>query len=63
MRNQYIAVNKKRKTDVLGMYAAGDVCRPLWQVAKAVGEARVAGLSAASYIRQKRSDGKTEAVE
>ena len=63
MRNQYIAVNKKQNENVLGMYAAGDVWRPPWQEAKAVGEARVAGLSAVSYIRQKRSEGKTEAVE
>jgi thioredoxin reductase (NADPH) len=53
---QYIVTNKKQETNVVGIYAAGDICGPPWQVAKAVGEGCVAGLEAAAYakrIRQK----------
>jgi thioredoxin reductase (NADPH) len=53
---QYIVTNKKQETNVTGIYAAGDICGPPWQVAKAVGEGCIAGLEAAAYakrIRQK----------
>jgi thioredoxin reductase (NADPH) len=53
---QYIVTNKKQETNVAGIYAAGDICGPPWQVAKAVGEGCIAGLEAAAYakrIRQK----------
>jgi thioredoxin reductase (NADPH) len=53
---KYIAINKKQETNVAGIYAAGDICGPPWQVAKAVGEGCVAGLTAASYVRQKHSE-------
>ena len=49
---KYIATDKKQATSVAGIYAAGDVCGPPWQMAKAVGEGCVAGLSAAKYARQ-----------
>ncbi len=49
---KYIAADKKQATSVAGIYAAGDVCGPPWQMAKAVGEGCVAGLSAAKYARQ-----------
>ena len=35
------------------LYAAGDICGPPWQVAKAVGEGCVAGLEAAAYAKKK----------
>ena len=50
---KYIAVNKKQETNLPGVYAAGDICGPPWQVAKAVGEGCVAGLEAAAYARRK----------
>jgi thioredoxin reductase (NADPH) len=53
---QYIVTNKKQETNMAGIYAAGDICGPPWQVAKAVGEGCIAGLEAAGYakrIRQK----------
>jgi thioredoxin reductase (NADPH) len=53
---KYIAVNKKQETNVPGVYAAGDICGPPWQVAKAVGEGCVAGLEAASHTRQTSSE-------
>ncbi len=49
---QYIRTNKKMETSVAGIYAAGDICGPPWQVAKAVGEGCVAGLEAAGYAKR-----------
>ncbi|MCL5406498.1 MAG: FAD-dependent oxidoreductase [Deltaproteobacteria bacterium] len=49
---RFVAVNKKQETNVPGIYAAGDICGPPWQVAKAVGEGCVAGLEAATYARR-----------
>ena len=49
---RYIATNKKQETSVPGLYAAGDICGPPWQMAKAVGEGCVAGLEASLYARE-----------
>ncbi len=49
---RFVAVNKKQETNVPGLYAAGDICGPPWQIAKAVGEGCVAGLEAAAYARR-----------
>ena len=49
---KYIATNKKQETNVPGIYAAGDICGPPWQVAKAVGEGCIAGLEAAAYVKR-----------
>lgn len=49
---QYVVTNKKQETNVPGVYAAGDICGPPWQIAKAVGEGCVAGLEAADYVRK-----------
>jgi thioredoxin reductase (NADPH) len=51
---RYIDTDKEQKTSVPGIYAAGDICGPPWQVAKAVGEGCVAGLSAAKYVKKLR---------
>ncbi len=51
---QFIVTDKKQKTNVEGIYAAGDICGPPWQVAKAVGEGCVAGLSAAKHAKKMR---------
>jgi thioredoxin reductase (NADPH) len=48
---KYIAADKQQATSVPGIFAAGDVCGPPWQMAKAVGEGCVAGLSAAKYAK------------
>jgi len=48
----HIKVDRKQRTNVLGLYAAGDICGPPYQVAKAVGEGCVAGISAAQYARE-----------
>ena len=49
---KYIQTDKKQKTSVPGVFAAGDICGPPWQMAKAVGEGCVAGLEAATYARK-----------
>jgi thioredoxin reductase (NADPH) len=51
---KYIAANKKQETNLAGVYAAGDICGPPWQMAKAVGEGCVAGLEAAAYVKRLR---------
>jgi thioredoxin reductase (NADPH) len=51
---KYIDTNKKQETNVPGVYAAGDICGPPWQVAIAVGQGAVAGLEAASYAKKHR---------
>ncbi len=51
---QYIVTDKQQQTNVPGIYAAGDICGPPWQMAKAVGEGCVAGLSAAKYVKKLR---------
>ncbi len=55
---RYVAANKKQETNVPGAYAAGDLCGPPWQMAKAVGEGCVAGMEASQYARgrKRRSD-------
>ena len=49
---KFIETNKKQETNILGVYAAGDICGPPWQIAKAVGEGCAAGLEAAFYARR-----------
>jgi thioredoxin reductase (NADPH) len=49
---KYIQTNKKMETNVPGVFAAGDICGPPWQMAKAAGEGCVAGLGAADYAKK-----------
>jgi thioredoxin reductase (NADPH) len=51
---QFIATDKKQRTNIAGVLAAGDICGLPWQLAKAVGEGCVAGLEAAAYAKQFR---------
>lgn len=48
---KYVATNKKQETNVPGIYAAGDICGPPWQIPKAIGEGCIAGLEAAAYVK------------
>jgi thioredoxin reductase (NADPH) len=50
---KHIQTDKKMQTNVPGIYAAGDITGPPWQVAKAVGEGCVAGLEAAGYAKKR----------
>lgn len=54
---KYIDTNKKMETNVPGVFAAGDICGPPWQMAKAVGEGCIAGMAAAAYAKKMRSSG------
>ena len=54
---KYIQTNKKMETNVPGVFAAGDICGPPWQMAKAVGERCVAGIGAATYARKLAQSG------
>ena len=51
---KYIRTNKQQETNIVGIYAAGDICGMPWQMAKAVGEGCVAGLAAAKYAKKRR---------
>jgi len=42
-------------TGPAGLQPAGDICGPPWQLAKAVGEGCVAGLTAAKYVLKFRT--------
>ena len=51
---KHIKTNKKQETNVPGLYAAGDITGPPWQIAVAVGEGCVAGLEASKYAKKFR---------
>ena len=48
----YLAVDRGQRTNLPGVFAAGDCTGAPLQIAKAVGEGLVAGLSAAEYLDQ-----------
>ncbi|MBQ5535737.1 MAG: FAD-dependent oxidoreductase, partial [Oscillospiraceae bacterium] len=50
----YIKVDRTMATSVPGVFAAGDCTGKPLQVAKAVGEGHVAGLSACEYLDQQQ---------
>ncbi|MBE6516636.1 MAG: FAD-binding protein [Thermoplasmata archaeon] len=50
-----IKVDRQCGTEVPGVYACGDVTGKPWQVAKAVGEGCIAGLSAADHAKGRMS--------
>lgn len=51
---KHIDVSRRQETNIPGIYAAGDIAGPPYQMAKAVGEGCVAGLEAAAYARKQR---------
>ena len=53
LEGRYIKVDRAMATNLSGVFAAGDCTGQPFQVAKAVGEGQVAGLSAARYVSQK----------
>ena len=48
----YVVVDRSQKTNIQGVYAAGDVTGGLMQVTTAVGEGAIAAVSAFNYIRK-----------
>ena len=51
---KFIDVSRKQETNIPGVYAAGDIVGPPYQMAKAVGEGCVAGMEAATYARKQQ---------
>lgn len=51
---KYILTDDDQHTNIPGIFAAGDITGPPWQVAKAVGEGCVAGLAAAKHAKKYR---------
>ena len=49
---KFIQTDKGQRTSIAGIFAAGDICGPPFQVAKAVGEGCVAGINAAEYAKK-----------
>ncbi len=49
--NKHIIVDRMQRTNIPGLYAAGDICGPPYQVAKAIGEGCIAGINASQYVR------------
>ncbi len=57
----HIDTDKKQKTNIESIYAAGDIAGHPYQMAKAVGEGCIAGLNAAGHaLKQKRDEAKKE---
>ncbi|HHT06037.1 MAG TPA: NAD(P)/FAD-dependent oxidoreductase [Hydrogenispora sp.] len=50
LENGFIKVDREMRTNVQGVFAAGDCTGKPWQIAKAVGEGLVAALSAVDYL-------------
>lgn len=50
----YVKVDSKMRTNVPGIFACGDLTGPPLQLAKAVGEGCIAGLSASDFIKSKK---------
>jgi thioredoxin reductase (NADPH) len=47
----YIIVDREQKTNIEGIFAAGDITGGVFQIAKAVGEGTTAAVNAYLYIR------------
>jgi len=47
-----VDTDKRMRTNVPGVFAAGDIAGPPLQIAKAIGEGCVAGLEAATYAKK-----------
>lgn len=52
----HIVVDRQMRTNIGGLFAAGDVTGRPYQVAKAVGEGQVAALSAVAYLHEREQE-------
>ena len=50
IQDGFVQVDRRMATNIEGVFAAGDIAGAPLQVAKAVGEGLIAGLSAAEYL-------------
>lgn len=53
-----VKVDRAMKTNIKGLFAAGDITGLPYQFAKSAGEGNVAAISAATYLDQKKRDAK-----
>ncbi len=53
----HIQVDRRMRTNIEGIYAAGDITGHPYQMAKAVGEGCIAGMDAANFARKKKKKG------
>ncbi|MCL1981286.1 MAG: NAD(P)/FAD-dependent oxidoreductase [Proteobacteria bacterium] len=53
---KHIAVNQQQATNIPGIFAAGDIVGPPYQMAKAVGEGCTAGIEAATFARKMKKE-------
>lgn len=60
LEGQHIAVDRKMKTNLPGLFAAGDIVGTPYQYIKSAGEGNIAALSAVSYIDELRRKGRGE---
>ncbi len=51
----HVKVDSKMATNIPGIFACGDITGPPYQLAKAVGEGCIAGISASDYLKAKKS--------
>ncbi len=54
---EFIQTDKKQATNIPGIFAAGDICGPPFQLAKAVGEGCVAGINASEFVQALKKSG------
>lgn len=52
LADTFIQTDKKQQTNIPGVFAAGDCTGKPFQIAKAIGEGQIAGLSADSYLSE-----------
>ncbi|MPM90006.1 Ferredoxin--NADP reductase [bioreactor metagenome] len=52
MQNNKIIVDQAMATNLPGLFAAGDCVGGIYQIAKAVNDGSVAGMSASRYVRK-----------
>ncbi|PIE60098.1 MAG: thioredoxin reductase [Desulfobulbus propionicus] len=57
---KYIQTDGSQQTNISGIFAAGDITGPPYQMAKAVGEGCVAGMEAANYAKTQKRQEKNE---
>ena len=55
MEDGHIAVDRSQKTNIPGVFAAGDCTGRPYQIAKSVGEGNVAALSADVYVKENQT--------
>ena len=53
-----VKVDRQMRTNIKGLFAAGDITGIPYQFAKSAGEGNVAAISAASYLDQRKREAK-----